>query len=90
VEIHIADAAEFIRGKSQLDDSVKKRDKTVYIKNYHQPMVPDSLKKMLSLHKAEEKLTYGLRFEVTPRGFIDYSTVKFFKGRVVVEDNLSH
>ena len=40
VQIHIADVAEYIKFDSSLNKAIQERDQTIYIKNYHQPMIP--------------------------------------------------
>jgi len=90
VEIHIADAAEFIKKNSPLDSQLKSRDQSVYIKNYYQPMVYDSLRNLLSLKEDCDKLAYTLSFKINSQGFVDFKAVDFFKSIVNIENNLSH
>jgi exoribonuclease R len=82
--------AELIKKDGLLDSSMKNRDQTIYIKNYYQPMIYDSLKNLFSLKKDEDKLAYSLYFKVNSKGFIDFSTIDFFKSVINVEFNLSH
>ena len=51
--IHIADVAEFISRKCGLDKSAKNKNSTIYIKNYHFPMLPDKLGRFLSLKQKQ-------------------------------------
>lgn len=90
VEIHIADVAELIKRGSYLDEAVKVRDQSIYIRNYYQPMISDSLRNMLSLTEEADKIAYSLSFEVTPQGLIDFNSINFFKSVVNVESNLNH
>jgi exoribonuclease R len=47
-----------------LNKKLKKRDETIYIKNYYQPMLYDSLKNLLSLKENDDKLAFTLSFKV--------------------------
>ena len=62
IEISIADVAQLIKSNSSIDQDIRERDETIYIKNYYQPMVSDSLKKLLSLRKGDPKITFTVRF----------------------------
>jgi exoribonuclease R len=79
-----------IQEDDDIDKKIKKRDETIYIKNYYQPMLYDSLKNLLSLNEEEDKLAFTLSFKVNANGFIDYRTVQFHKNIINIEKNLSH
>ncbi len=64
VDIHIADVAAFIEEDDSIDKKIKKRDETIYIKNYYQPMLYEPLKNLLSLNEDEDKLAFTLSFKV--------------------------
>lgn len=82
--------AAIIQEGDNIDKKIKKRDETIYIKNYHQPMLYDSLKNLFSLFEEEDKLAFTLAFKVNSKGFIDYKTVQFHKNIINVEKNLCH
>ena len=53
-------------------------------------MISETLKNVLSLKADQDKITFTLKFEITPKGFIDFRTVDFFRSRIRVEENLAH
>jgi exoribonuclease R len=53
-------------------------------------MIDESLRNKLSLKSGERKLALTLRFTVSKQGRIDFSTVRFIKSIISVDQNLTH
>jgi ribonuclease R len=71
VGIHIADVSYYVKSKSQLDRQALKRGNSVYFVGHVIPMLPEKLSNNLcSLVPLEDRLTYSVIVELTPRGKI--------------------
>ncbi|MEJ2189355.1 MAG: VacB/RNase II family 3'-5' exoribonuclease [Acidobacteriota bacterium] len=71
VEVHIADVSHFVRPGTQLDQAARQRGTSVYLPGLCVPMLPERLSNDLcSLREAEDRLTYTVRYTVSPQGKI--------------------
>lgn len=78
IGIHIADVSHYIKRNSLLDQEALARGNSVYLVDRVIPMLPEKLSNDLcSLKPDEDKLTYSVIVELTPRGrLIGYSIEK--------------
>lgn len=78
IGIHIADVSHYIKKDSTLDDEASIRGNSVYFVGRVIPMLPEKLSNQIcSLVPGEDRLTYSVIVEMTPRGkIIDYSIHK--------------
>lgn len=69
VGIHIADVSHYVQPKSNLDNEAQKRGNSVYLVGKVIPMLPEKLSnRICSLVPGEDRLTYSVIAELTPRG----------------------
>ena len=69
--MHIADVSHFVRPKTALDREALGRATSVYFPGQVVPMLPERLSNDLcSLREAEDRLTYTVRYTVSPQGKI--------------------
>ena len=78
VGIHIADVSHYVKMGSPLDLEASERGNSVYFVGRVIPMLPEKLSNQIcSLVPFEDRLTYSVIVEMTPRGkIIDYSIDK--------------
>jgi ribonuclease R len=78
VGIHIADVSNYVSPNSQLDKEAFRRGNSVYLVGKVIPMLPEKLSnKICSLVPGEDRLTYSVIAELTPRGkLINYEIKK--------------
>jgi len=78
VGIHIADVSHYVKMGSALDTEASERGNSVYFVGRVIPMLPEKLSNQIcSLVPFEDRLTYSVIVEMTPRGkIIDYSIDK--------------
>ena len=78
VGIHIADVSHYVKMGSPLDIEASERGNSVYFVGRVIPMLPEKLSNQIcSLVPFEDRLTYSVIVEMTPRGkIIDYSIDK--------------
>jgi len=78
VGIHIADVSHYVKKGSPLDIEASERGNSVYFVGRVIPMLPEKLSNQIcSLVPFEDRLTYSVIVEMTPRGkIIDYSIDK--------------
>ena len=78
IGIHIADVSHYVKKDSALDHEARLRGNSVYFVGKVVPMLPEELSnKICSLVPNEDRLTYSVIVELTPRGkIIDYSINK--------------
>lgn len=78
IGIHIADVSHYVKKDSALDIEANERGNSVYFVGRVIPMLPEKLSNQIcSLVPNEDRLTYSVIVEVTPRGkIIDYSVNK--------------
>lgn len=71
VGIHIADATFFVHEKGALDTEAAHRGTSIYLVDRTIPMFPETLSNDLcSLNEGEDKLTFSVILEMSPRGDI--------------------
>ncbi|MBI5464597.1 MAG: RNB domain-containing ribonuclease, partial [Ignavibacteriales bacterium] len=69
--VHIADVSWYVHEHTLLDAEALKRGTSVYIPNGVIPMLPERLSNHLcSLRPNEDKLTFSVLMEITPRGSV--------------------
>ena len=78
VGIHIADVSHYVRKNSPIYNEALQRGNSVYLVGKVIPMIPERLSnKICSLVPNEDRLTYSVIAELTPRGkLISYDIVK--------------
>lgn len=78
IGIHIADVSHYVKKDSALDIEANERGNSVYFVGRVIPMLPEKLSNQIcSLVPNEDRLTYSVIVEVTPRGkIIEYSVNK--------------
>ena len=78
IGIHIADVSHYVKKDSPLDKEAFLRGNSVYFVGKVIPMLPEKLSNQIcSLVPNEDRLTYSVIIEMTPRGkIIDYSINK--------------
>ena len=78
IGIHIADVSHYVKKGSPLDLEASERGNSVYFVGRVIPMLPEKLSNQIcSLVPFEDRLTYSVIVEMTPRGkIIDYSIDK--------------
>jgi ribonuclease R len=78
IGIHIADVSHYVKKGSPLDVESSERGNSVYFVGRVIPMLPEKLSNQIcSLVPNEDRLTYSVIVEMTPRGkIIDYSIDK--------------
>ena len=78
IGIHIADVSHYVKKGSPLDIEASERGNSVYFVGRVIPMLPEKLSNQIcSLVPFEDRLTYSVIVEMTPRGkIIDYSIDK--------------
>jgi ribonuclease R len=75
VEVHIADVSHYVQPGSALDAAARERGTSVYLPGMCVPMLPERLSNDLcSLREAEDRLTWTVRFTVSPKGKITKRT----------------
>lgn len=68
VGIHIADVSWYVRPGSDIDKEARDRGTSVYLVDRTVPMLPEKLcNKLCSLRQDEDKLTFSVVFEMTPK-----------------------
>jgi len=68
IGIHIADVAHYVKADSELDKQALKRGNSVYLVGKVIPMLPEKLSNNIcSLVPGEDRLTYSVIVELTPR-----------------------
>jgi ribonuclease R len=76
--VHIADVSYYVREGSVLDAEALRRGTSVYLTTSVIPMLPERLSNELcSLQPHEDRLTYSVLMDVTPRGIVqNYEIIK--------------
>jgi ribonuclease R len=73
IGIHIADVSHYIIADSNLDKDAQARGNSVYLVGKAIPMLPEHLSnEICSLKPNEDRLTYSVIVEITPRGKVLY------------------
>lgn len=71
VGVHIADVTYYVRPGTPVDKEARDRGTSVYLVDRTVPMLPEKLcNKLCSLRPGEDKLTFSVIFEMTPKGEI--------------------
>ena len=69
VGVHIADVSFYVKPGDLVDKEAQERGTSVYLVDRTVPMLPEKLSnKLCSLRPGEDKLTFSVVFEITPRG----------------------
>jgi ribonuclease R len=78
VGIHIADVSNYVMPNSEIDKQARIRGNSVYFVGKVIPMLPERLSNnVCSLVPSEDRLTYSVIAELTPRGkLVDYEIAK--------------
>jgi ribonuclease R len=78
IGIHIADVSHYVLKGSELDKEAYDRGNSVYFVGKVVPMLPEKLSNQIcSLVPDEDRLTYSVIIEITPRGkVVDYNIAK--------------
>lgn len=77
IGIHIADVSHYIQPDSHLDKEAFQRGNSVYLVGKAIPMLPEELSNgICSLKPNEDRLTYSVIVEITPRGRIINHQIK--------------
>ena len=72
IGIHIADVSHYVLPGTVVDKEAQERGTSVYLVDRTVPMLPEKLcNKLCSLRPNEEKLTFSVVVEMTPRGKIE-------------------
>ena len=72
IGIHIADVSHYVLPGTVVDKEAQERGTSVYLVDRTVPMLPEKLcNKLCSLRPHEEKLTFSVVVEMTPRGKIE-------------------
>jgi len=75
--VHIADVAHFVTEGSALDAESLKRGTSVYLADMVVPMLPENISNNLcSLRPHEDRLTYSILMEISPRGVVKNYAIK--------------
>ena len=76
VGVHIADVTHYVQPDTPLDKEARKRATSVYLVDRVVPMLPEHLSNgICSLRPEEDKLTFSVIFEITPKGKIVNSRI---------------
>lgn len=71
VGVHIADVSYYVKPGTAVDKEARDRGTSVYLVDRTVPMLPEKLcNKLCSLRPGEDKLTFSVIFEITPKGEI--------------------
>jgi ribonuclease R len=77
IGIHIADVSHYVAEKSNLDKEALKRGNSVYFVGKVIPMLPEKLSNNIcSLVPGEDRLTYSVIVDMTPRGKVENYQIK--------------
>ncbi len=72
IGVHIADVAHYVLPGTVVDKEAQERGTSVYLVDRTVPMLPEKLcNKLCSLRPHEEKLTFSVVAEMTPRGKVE-------------------
>ncbi|MBR1626809.1 MAG: ribonuclease R [Bacteroidales bacterium] len=78
IGVHIADVSHYVKKGSEIDKEAYKRATSIYLVDRTIPMLPEKLcNEVCSLRENEDKLTYSVVFEFTPKAeVVSYSIDK--------------
>ena len=84
VGVHIADVSYYVKPGSAVDREARERGTSVYLVDRTVPMLPEKLcNKLCSLRPHEDKLTYSVVCEISPKGDIKSRWI----GRTVINSS---
>jgi len=84
VGVHIADVSYYVKPGTAVDKEARERGTSVYLVDRTVPMLPEKLSnKLCSLRPNEEKLTYSVVCEITPKAEVKSRWI----GRTIIESN---
>lgn len=76
IGVHIADVTHYVKPDTALDREAQKRATSVYLVDRVVPMLPEHLSNgICSLRPNEDKLTFSVIFEMTPKGKVVNSRI---------------
>jgi ribonuclease R len=84
IGVHIADVSHYVEYDTALDKAAYQRATSVYLPDRVSPMLPEHISNVLcSLRPHEDKLTFSVIFQVTPKAEIK----KFWFGKTIMHSN---
>src|SRR5205085_8824539 len=84
IGVHIADVSHYLDELTPLDKEAYQRATSVYLPDRVNPMLPEHISNFLcSLRPKEDKLTFSVIFQVTPKGEVK----QFWIGKTVMHSD---
>ncbi|MBM3415562.1 MAG: ribonuclease R [Bacteroidetes bacterium] len=84
IGVHIADVSHFVEPDTSLDKEAFQRGTSVYLPDRVNPMLPEHISNFLcSLRPREDKLTFSVIFQVTPKGEVK----QFWLGKTLIHSD---
>jgi ribonuclease R len=84
IGVHIADVGHYVEAGTALDKEDYQRATSVYLPDRVNPMLPEDISNILcSLRPKEDKLTFSVIFEVTPKSELK----KYWLGKTVIHSD---
>ncbi|MBD0284530.1 MAG: ribonuclease R [Flavisolibacter sp.] len=84
IGVHIADVSHYVEPETALDEAAYAKATSVYLPDRVNPMLPEHISNVLcSLRPHEDKLTFSVVFEMTPKGIIK----EYWLGKTVIHSD---